>query len=172
MPERQGIIRMSSTMIESSETKTTVRFSIDRPDSPLALALIRELDSDLGSRYPEQWIHGLHPEDVEDTRLVFVIMYQGDEPVGCGALRSLDSDMTEVKRMYVKPGFRGQGCSRKLLDFLEANARSSGYRIIRLETGTKQPEAIGLYESSGYTSIPAYGEYVGNPFSLCYEKVL
>jgi GNAT superfamily N-acetyltransferase len=149
-----------------------LEFSIDRPDSKTALALIQELDSDLGSRYPDQWIHGLHPEDVGDPNLVFVVMYRENQPVGCGALRPLDADVTEVKRMYVKPAFRGLGFARKLLAFLESTARTSGCKAIRLETGTKQPEAIGLYESSGYQPIPAYGEYVGNPFSLCYEKKL
>lgn len=147
-------------------------FSIDRLDSKAALELIEELDSDLGSRYPEQWIHGLHPEDVGDPDLVFVIVYLEDKPVGCGALRPLDAEATEVKRMYVKPGCRGSGYARKLLEYLESTARSSGFKLIRLETGTKQPEAIGLYESSGYHAVPAYGEYVGNPFSVCYEKRL
>lgn len=99
-------------------------------------------------------------------------MYHEGEPVGCGALRPLDSEMTEVKRMYVRREFRGRGYARKLLEFLEKTAQTSGYRVIRLETGTEQPESIGLYVSSGYLQIPAYGEYVGNPFSLCYEKKL
>ncbi len=150
----------------------SVTFSIDRPDSETALALIRELDSDLGSRYPNQWIHGLHPEDIGDPGLVFVVMHCENQPIGCGALRPLDADVIEVKRMYVKPGFRGLGYARKLLAFLESTARTSGYKAIRLETGTKQPEAVGLYESSGYQPIPTYGEYVGNPFSVCYEKRL
>jgi len=150
----------------------TLTFSIDRPGSAVALALIQELDADLGSRYPWQWIHGLHPEDVGDPRLVFVVMYCDSQPTGCGALRPLDSEMTEVKRMYVKREFRGLGYARKLLRFLETIARTSGFIVVRLETGTKQPESIGLYESSGYLQIPAYGEYVGNPFSLCYEKKL
>jgi GNAT superfamily N-acetyltransferase len=64
------------------------------------------------------------------------------------------------------------GYARKLLEYLESTARTSGYKAVRLETGTKQPEAIRLYESSGYQPIPAYGEYVGNPFSVCYEKEL
>jgi len=150
----------------------SVTFSLDRPDSEIALALIQELDADLGSRYPGQWIHGLHPEDVRDSKLVFIVMYHEGEPIGCGALRPLDSQMTEVKRMYVKREFRGQGYARKLLEFLETIARTSGFIVVRLETGTKQPESIGLYETSGYLQIPAYGEYVGNPFSLCYEKKL
>jgi len=150
----------------------TLTFSIDRPGSAMALALIRELDADLGSRYPGQWIHGLHPEDVRASKLVFIVMYHEGEPIGCGALRPLDSQMTEVKRMYVMREFRGLGYARKLLEFLETTARTSGFIVVRLETGTKQPESIGLYESSGYLQIPAYGEYVGNPFSLCYEKKL
>ena len=147
-------------------------FSIDRPDSEDALALIRELDSDLGARYPERWIHGLHPEDVVDPKLIFVVMSSDNLPIGCGALRRLDNDTAEVKRMYVKPDFRGLGYARKLLAYLESVARQSGYKSVRLETGTKQPEAIGLYESSGFGLIPAYGEYIDNPFSLCYEKKL
>jgi putative acetyltransferase len=150
----------------------TVRFAVDRPDSKTAQALIEELDADLGFRYPNQWIHGLHPEDFGDSELVFVVMYLENEPVGCGALRPFDAEATEVKRMYVKPGFRGLGYARKLLEFLESTARTAGYKVVRLETGTKQPEAIRLYESSGYQPIPAYGEYVGNPFSVCYEKKL
>ena len=150
----------------------SVTFSLDRPDSEIALALIQELDADLGSRYPGQWIHGLHPEDVGDPRLVFVVVYCDSQAAGCGALRPLDSQMTEVKRMYVKREFRGLGYARKLLEFLETIARTSGFIVVRLETGTKQPESIGLYESSGYLQIPAYGEYLGNPFSLCYEKKL
>lgn len=156
----------------TSNARVSVTFSIDRPDSATALALIQELDADLGSRYPDQWIHGLHPEDVGDPGLVFIVMYRESEPVGCGALRPLDAEITEVKRMYVKPGFRGLGYARKLLEFLESTARTSGFKAVRLETGTKQPEAIGLYESSGYHLIPAFGEYVGNPFSICYEKKL
>ena len=150
----------------------SINFSIDRPNSETALTLIRELDSDLGSRYPQQWIHGLHPEDVVDSRLVFIVMSVDNVPIGCGALRPFDHDTTEVKRMFIKPDFRGHGYARRLLEHLESIAKQSGYKAVRLETGTKQPEAIGLYESSGYSLIPAFGEYVGNPFSLCYEKKL
>jgi len=105
----------------------SVTFSLDRPDSEIALALIQELDADLGSRYPGQWIHGLHPEDVRDSKLVFIVMYHEGEPIGCGALRPLDSEMTEVKRMYVRREFRGRSYARKLLEFLEKTAQTSGY---------------------------------------------
>jgi putative acetyltransferase len=146
--------------------------SIERPDSEAARALIGELDADLLTRYPGQWIHGLHPEDVVDPDFVFVVGKIGSEPVACGALRKLEEGMAEVKRMFVRGAFRRKGYSRQLLQFLESSAQERGYRTLRLETGTAQPEAISLYESSGYRQIPCYGEYVSNPFSICYEKRL
>ena len=151
---------------------TPLRFGSERPESEIALELIRQLDADLGERYPDEWIHGLHPEDTIDPKLLFVVAHLGDQPIGCGALRPLEPGATELKRMYVKPGFRGQGFARQLLAYLELKAYESGFFVIRLETGSKQPEAIGLYESAGYHPIPPYGEYVGNPFSVCFEKRL
>ena len=150
----------------------TLGFSIEQPDSETARALIEELDADLLTRYPGQWIHGLHPEDIIDPDFIFVVARLGSESVACGALRRLDSDVAEVKRMFVKSAFRRKGISRQLLHFLESTARTSGYRILKLETGTKQPESVGLYKSTGYKQIPCFGEYLGNPFSICLEKRL
>jgi putative acetyltransferase len=149
-----------------------LEYSIISPDSELARVLIGELDADLLTRYPGQWIHGLHPEDIVDPEFVFVVGKIGSEPVACGALRKLEEGMAEVKRMFVRGTFRRKGYSRQLLKFLESLARERGYLTLRLETGTAQPEANSLYESSGYRQIPCYGEYVGNPFSICYEKRL
>jgi len=150
----------------------TLKFAIERPDSEAARALITELDADLLTRYPGQWIHGLHPEDVIDPDFIFVVARLEGEVVACGAIRRLDSDVAEVKRMFVKHMFRGKGFSRQLLSFLESTTRSRGYQTLKLETGTKQPESLGLYKSSGYKQIPCFGEYVGNPFSICFEKRL
>jgi putative acetyltransferase len=150
----------------------TLDFAIERPDSETARALIAELDADLLTRYPGQWIHGLHPEDIADPDFIFVVGRLDGEPVACGALRKMDSDVAEVKRMFVKGVFRRKGYSRQLLNILESTARSCGYRILKLETGTEQPESVSLYESAGYRRVPAYGEYVGNPFSICFEKLM
>jgi putative acetyltransferase len=150
----------------------TLTFSIERPDSDVAQVLISELDADLLTRYPGQWIHGLHEEDIIDPDFIFVVGRLDGEAVACGALRRLDSDVAEVKRMFVKAMFRRKGLSRQLLHFLESAARTRGYRLLKLETGTKQPEANALYILAGYKKIPCFGEYVGNPFSLCFEKRL
>jgi putative acetyltransferase len=90
--------------------------------------------------------------------------------LGCGALRHLEPGAAELKRMYVRPEARGRGLGRALLDALEAEARRLGIRVLRLETGFKQHEAVGLYERAGYRRIPCFGAYADGAVSICYEK--
>ena len=78
----------------------------------------------------------------------------------------------EVKRMYVLPESRGTGVASEILSALEDWAAESGYEKCILETGKKQPEAIGLYKKSGYEMIPNYGQYAGIENSICFEKQL
>jgi ribosomal protein S18 acetylase RimI-like enzyme len=93
-------------------------------------------------------------------------------PVACGGLQHLDTGVGEIKRMYVRPPYRGRGYSRLILAALEDRGVVLGYHTLRLETGTNNPAAIGLYRAAGYREIPTYGEYVGNPLSICFEKSL
>jgi putative acetyltransferase len=155
-----------------SKVNPVLDFVVVRPDSSIAQELISELDNDLLERYPGQWIHGLHPEDINDPEFFFAVAYFGEIPVGCGALRPLAEGIAEVKRMFVLREYRRRGFSRDILSFLESRARATGYMTLRLETGTQQPESTALYASAGYRPIPCYGEYIGNPFSLCFEKQL
>ncbi|MFC3500848.1 GNAT family N-acetyltransferase [Micromonospora krabiensis] len=92
--------------------------------------------------------------------------------VACGGLQALDEDTGEVKRMYVRPSYRGRGIARQLLAALEELAFQRGHTVVCLETGTYLPGAIALYTSSGYEPIPVYGEYVDNPYSVCFAKRL
>ena len=78
----------------------------------------------------------------------------------------------EIKRMYVVPVVRGRGLSRLLLVELERRAVAAGRRRLVLETGIRQPEAIGLYRSSGYSEIPRFGVYRCDPRSRCFGKLL
>jgi GNAT superfamily N-acetyltransferase len=108
---------------------------------------------------------------IEDISYALVI-YQSGNPVGCGAIKKFDNETLEVKRMYVIPKFRGRGIAGKILKSLEQWALEIGYRKLILETGLKQPEAIALYEKSGFSSIENYGPYVGIANSRCFEKQL
>jgi putative acetyltransferase len=91
-------------------------------------------------------------------------------PVGCVALGSLEDGIGEVKRMYVDPGARGHRIGRLLLERVEELAAARGHRLMRLETGTEQPEALQLYRSAGWREIPCYGYFRDHPGTVCFEK--
>ena len=92
--------------------------------------------------------------------------------VGCGVLRDVGDSVGELKRMYVVPACRGRGTSRLVLRDLERRARAAGQERLILESGLRQPEAIGLYRSAGYTQIPNFGIYADEPESACFGKDL
>lgn len=134
--------------------------------------LMAALDADLGRRYPGHPTHGLRERDLEHPDTMFIVARVEDRAVGCGSARRLGPGVAEIKRMYVRPGYRGRGLARRILEALEAELRDQGITVIRLETGSRQPEALGLYCSAGYEEIAAFGEYVGDPLSRCFEKRL
>ena len=72
--------------------------------------------------------------------------------------------------MFVRPAFRGRGLGEAILEALEREGREAGYDTLLLETGTRQPEALALYRKAGYTEREPFGEYLGNPFSVCMTK--
>jgi GNAT superfamily N-acetyltransferase len=146
--------------------------TVEDPFSKEAAALVQALDADLGSRYPSSSIHTTDLAEVAPGRGFFVVARLSGRAVGCGALRLLETGMGEVKRMWVEPAARRRGIARQILARLEVEARALGLTTLRLETGARQPEAIGLYESCGYCRIPCYGEYANDPHSDCFEKQL
>ncbi|MFZ6799319.1 GNAT family N-acetyltransferase [Undibacterium sp. Di24W] len=101
-----------------------------------------------------------------------VVAYDGDAPVGCGAIKHYADGVMEVKRMYVAPSARGQGIASTVLKELEDWTIQLAYKTCLLETGVKQLEAIRLYQKSGYNIIPNYGQYQGVSNSICFEKML
>ncbi|MEU4333664.1 GNAT family N-acetyltransferase [Micromonospora lupini] len=106
----------------------------------------------------------------DDVRYLAVVV--NGRAVACGGLQALDAATGEIKRMYVRPAYRGRGIARQLVAALEECAFRQGHSVVCLETGTYLPAAIGLYTSCGYEPIPVYGEYVGNPYSVCFAKRL
>jgi putative acetyltransferase len=140
-------------------------------DNPGFLALIEELDKDLWERYPNS--QGAHTASNRIAAGASVVVCLADgQAVGCGCFRGHGTDLVELKRMYVKPSYRGRGLAQAVLGELEAWAREEGARAMILETGKNQSEAIRLYEKSGYLRIPNYGEYAGNSESICMSKPL
>jgi putative acetyltransferase len=136
-------------------------------------ALIDALNAELRDLYPEPGAthFRLDPGEVAEGRGTFLVVYRDSVPVGCGALRLLDSETAELKRMYVSPTVRGRGLGRLLLGALEAEARALGVRRLVLETGIRQAAALALYRATGYRPIPLYGEYRQSPeTSVCLGK--
>src|SRR5712691_3421799 len=138
--------------------------------------LIAELDAVLGAVYEPEQQHGLSIEQVFEPNLRFFFAHLGDRAVGCGAV-ALFSDYAEVKRMYAREAARGRGVGKALLARIEREARDAGKPVLRLETGTYQAAAIGLYEVCGFRLCGAFGHYAALPShkiaaSLFYEKPL
>ena len=144
----------------------------ENPHDAVCIQLIHDLSAELGERYGDDGTAFFNLDDVMVSRACFVVAWSGNIPVGCGALRPLSDDIVEIKRVFVKSDFRGQGISRVIMATLETLATEFEYTSIRLETGTKQPEAIKLYESSGYTQVDPFPPYDTDPLSICYEKHL
>ena len=110
--------------------------------------------------------------EYRDPTGTFLVADVAGRAVACGGLRRPHDGIGEIKRVYVEPDHRGRGVARKLMAHLEFAARDRGYERLVLETGTRLPEAIGLYESSGWTPIAPYGEYADSPDSRCFTKPL
>lgn len=140
-------------------------------DNQVFIDLVKRLDADLAKRDGED--HSFYAQFNKIDKIKYaVVAYANEQPVGCGAIKEYASNTMEVKRMYTLPGSRGQGVASKVLVELEAWAAELGYETCILETGKKQPEAIGLYQKSGYQIIPNYGQYAGVENSVCFEKKL
>jgi putative acetyltransferase len=144
---------------------------IESAGSPAAQKLIAGLDADIRSRYPGEPVNGIDVAAFESAGGVFVVGYEGDLPVACGAFRPFEG-AAEIKRMFVAKKFRGRGLSRQILAFLVVEAARRGFARAILETGRQMTEALGLYRSEGFSEIPVFGPYIGDPKSICFEKHL
>ncbi|MEI2414796.1 GNAT family N-acetyltransferase [Orrella sp. JC864] len=102
----------------------------------------------------------------------FWVARQGARPVGCCALLPLQPGRAEIKRLYVDEPARGAGLGSRLLLALERQAARDGVATVLLETGVRQPEALGLYRKHGYVERGPYGPYRPDPLSIFMEKRL
>ena len=140
-------------------------------DDPRFASLVKLLDMDLAARY-EDGNAQYQPLNTLQKITAVVLAEDSGEAVGCGAFKPHGEDAVEMKRVFVKPDFRGRGISKTILRELEKWASEEGFTRAVLETGNKQLEAISLYERSGYQRIPNYGPYADLGASICFEKDL
>lgn len=145
-----------------------VRTDSDHEDFRELVAL---LDAELAVRDGDE--HEFYAQyNKIDTIRYAVVAYEDERAVGCGALKEYEPNVAEIKRMYVRENRRGRGVAGKILEELERWAKELDFSECILETGLKQPEAVRLYQKSGYAAIPNYGQYAGVENSVCMRKFL
>ncbi|MFF3545058.1 GNAT family N-acetyltransferase [Streptomyces platensis] len=151
-----------------------------RYDHPDAVALDALVQQEYARRYGDDGdITPLTPEMFTPPHGTYLIAYDGDRPLATGGWRRQEDAAegyavgdAEIKRMFVLPEARGRGLARRILAVLEADARAAGRSRMVLETGTKQPEALELYASSGYVMVEKFGLYRTYEDSRCMAKAL
>ncbi len=162
-----GLITFGSSST-FSDMALLIRTNSDQRDFQ---TLVQLLDAVLAVRDGEE--HAFYATyNKVDLLQEVIVAYLEDEPVACGAIRRMDKETAEIKRMYTHPDHRGKGIARQVLSALEAWATELGHNRTILETGKKQPEAIALYTREGYRIIANYGPYIGVDNSVCFEKTL
>ncbi|MDX1414983.1 MAG: GNAT family N-acetyltransferase [Candidatus Promineifilaceae bacterium] len=141
----------------------------ERPDSADARLLIEELEALLDPLYAQESRHGYSVDKLLREKVVFFVVHHHVTPAACCGIQFFGQKYGELKRMYVRPQFRGQGLGRLMLNHLAEFARQSNVSVLRLETGIYQTEAIGLYETYGFRRIEPFGSYRPDPMSLFFE---
>jgi GNAT superfamily N-acetyltransferase len=132
---------------------------VEPADSAASLAMQQAFFAEIARRYAG-WTPGssqaLDPSELAPPAGVWLVAYVDETPVGCGGLQALDQETAEIRRIYLAEKARGQGIGRKLLMELERRARDLGYKRVRLTTGDRQPEALGLFQAAGYEEIAPF----------------
>jgi len=142
----------------------------ESPDAPDAVLLINELEEHLDSfGYPKESRHGFSVEKLLREGVPFFVMRRDNIPVGCGGIKLFGTEYGEVKRMYIRPAYQGQGLGKAMLRHLADYAQQQHVPLLRLETGIYQVAAIKLYEGFGFRRRGPFGEYRDDPVSVYFE---
>ena len=147
----------------------TISIKITNPDEKVA-AIIDELSANLYLRFGSDGKNSFTDWQYDNTQFVFVVAEINNEIVGCGAIRPINENIGEVKRMYSK--FPGKKIGQTILAFLEDKAKTIGFTNLVLETRLKNQEAIQFYQKQEYKVIPNYGKYKDRPEAICLGKSL
>lgn len=148
-----------------------MRFEVVDGNDRDFICLCHELDAFLnqlagGEENRTQYIPYNGLGDIKDV----IVAYDEDVPVGCVSFKKYDEKCAEVKRVFLKPEYRGKKLAVTLMNLLEKAARKKGYEFLILETIEELTAAMALYKKMGYKRIPNYGPYVDIPESVCMQK--
>ncbi|MGK9050975.1 GNAT family N-acetyltransferase [Neorhizobium petrolearium] len=150
----------------------TVTIALEPPRQPEVLRLLKLSDAYAASLYPAESNHMVDVSSLEEPGVSFFVARSSAAVLGCCALVKADDGTAEIKRMFVDEAARGLKLGRRLMDAIVKRSRELGLSAIRLETGIRQPEAIGLYRAYGFTEIGPFGNYRPDPLSIFMEKKL
>ncbi len=154
---------------ENNESATIDIKSSD-PTAANAISLTDELSECLTTITGRDGRDSFSSSEITNLRSLFFIAYQDEKAVGCGALRPIDNDTCEIKRMYAR--HQSKGIGKSILTALEEGARNLGFLRIVLETGIQNKIAIKFYLRNGYVACENYGKYQGRPECVCFDKAI
>lgn len=142
-----------------------------RTDSAELAVLVAELDAFMAPLYPAESNHCIDLAAIGDDHLrCLMVRDEQGHPAGCGAVYLQGEAAGEVKRVYIRPAYRGKKLGEKIIAYLEALARDAGCSVLRLETGIHQQPAITLYQRCGYQFCPPFPPYTEDPLSVFMVK--
>jgi putative acetyltransferase len=123
---------------------------------------------------PPESIHALDVEALRGPEISFWTVWDGDQLLGCGALRHLDAGHAEIKSMRSASLHRRKGVAAAMLQHILAEARRRGYARLSLETGSMAAfePARALYERFGFDYCGPFADYVEDPYSVFMTKAL
>ena len=150
-----------------------ISVAIESPLQDDVRQLIGELNQALLALTPAEFCYHMTTEEMAspDTT-VFVAREDGAAAIACGALRRHDGGVGEVKRMYTRPAHQGRGIGGRILDAIEALARTEGISRLVLETGDRHAAAWRVYERGGFARCGAVLDHPDSGYSVFYAKTL
>jgi GNAT superfamily N-acetyltransferase len=152
-------VKLEATSLDEPAVRALFDAFIREADGPLDIGLDIEAEIAAGP-----------PRDLTPPGGVLLLARVDDEPAGLGGVRHLETEVAEVKSMYLAPAFRGRGLARTILRELEEIARRHGCRATRLDTSDYLTSAVGLYRAAGYREVPDYNDNI--KANLWFERPL
>jgi putative acetyltransferase len=150
----------------------TVTIAVESPLQDEVRTLIAELNTALLALSPPEACYHLTVEQMAEPTVTVWIARDGDTVVGCGALKRHSETVGEVKRMFTRPAWQGQGVGRRILAEIQSVAEREALETLVLETGDQHPAAWAIYEKAGFARCGPVLDYPDSPFSVFYQKQL